>query len=303
MPRSHPPTLITIAQAMLQDELRELRGQRLLVAVSGGADSMALLSVLSRISTRQGLLLAAHGVDHGLRAEARLELDLAERFATELGIPFSRSDLSVQAGSNLQARARAARYAALRARAERIGAAWIATAHHADDRAETLLMRLLRGTSPAALAVIPARSGNLIRPLIRARKRDVLAHLVRHRIAFADDPSNRDLRFLRVRVRQELMPLLEELSPRIVEHLTTLADEIQAPEAGPHAASVGPFLEPEARQALTLLGAAQRGALRRMVEQRSHSARVRVRGGKDLLLDATTGKLVVAQPTRRDRGF
>ena len=107
-----------------------------------------------------------------------------------------------------------------------MGAARVATGHHADDRAETLLMRVLRGTGARGLAAMPPHDGDRVRPMIAARRRDVEAHVARHRIPFATDPSNRDPRFLRTRVRHELLPALERLSPRVVEHLCALADDI-----------------------------------------------------------------------------
>jgi tRNA(Ile)-lysidine synthase len=224
MPRTHPPTLITLARAALRDHALAPPGTRVLVAVSGGPDSMALLHVLSLLRGKHAFGLFAHGVDHGLREASASELDLAERFAQSLEIPFARTRVSLAPGGNLQARARAARWAALRAAASRLGADRIATGHHADDRAETLLMRLLRGTGPKGLAVLPPLDGDRIRPLFRARRADVEAHVSRHQIPHAIDPSNRDPRFLRTRVRQELLPALERLSPRAVEHLCSLAD-------------------------------------------------------------------------------
>ena len=185
---------------------------------------MALLHVLSLLRHKVGFGLFAHGVDHGLRPDASSELDLAEGFARSLSVPFGRSRVLVAPGGNLQARAREARWAVLRAAASQVGADRIATGHHADDRAETLLIRLLRGTGPGGLAVLPPRDGDRVRPLYRARRADVQAHVSRHHIPHVADPSNRDPRFLRTRVRHELLPLLERLSPRVVEHLCHLAD-------------------------------------------------------------------------------
>jgi len=237
---SHPPTLQTHARRMLAKELGLPKGTRILVATSGGPDSQALLDVLASLRKPLGLVIEAHGVDHGLRATASAELDLAEALAERLDLPFRRTSLRVPEGANLQARARTARYEALRAAAK---GALIATGHHADDRAETVLLRLLRGAGPRGLAVLPPRADDRIRPLLRARRTDVLAHLERHRIPFATDPSNRSPRFLRTRVRHELLPLLVALSPQIVAHLCALADQLV-----PVAKGDPPVLLPRATQ-------------------------------------------------------
>lgn len=226
VPSSHPPTLIKLVLASVRE--LELGGSRLLVAVSGGPDSMALLHVLARLRGRHGLSLFALGVDHGLRAAAASELDLVASLASELDVPFERAQVSVASGGNLQARARDARYAVLDARAAELGA-WLCTAHHADDRAETVLLRLLRGAGPEGLAALPLRVGRRVRPMLRASRADVVRHIQRHELSVATDPSNADPRFLRVRVRHELLPLLRELSPNIVNHLTALADQLQEP--------------------------------------------------------------------------
>lgn len=223
------PTLVTLVAHCMEKEVRLAKGTRVLVGVSGGPDSMALLHSLARLQPRLGILVTAHGVDHGLRKEAKYELDLAAALAESLEVPFSRTRLRVKKGSNLQARARAARYEALREAAE---GAWIATAHHADDRAETVLIRMLRGAGPAELAVLPARSNDLVRPMIRARRADVDAHVRRYGIATASDPSNHDPHFLRTRVRKDVLPLLSSLDPKIVEHLCALADRLGALEKG-----------------------------------------------------------------------
>ncbi|MCL2447971.1 MAG: tRNA lysidine(34) synthetase TilS [Polyangiaceae bacterium] len=226
MPRSHPPTLITLVRSAIRTYGLVPRGSTVLVAVSGGPDSMALLHVLSGLRARLAFGLFAHGVDHGLRPEAAAELDAAEAFARALDVPFARTKLRVSSGGNLQARARAERWGALYDAAGRTSADRIATGHHADDRAETVLLRLLRGTRLGGLAVLPPRQGDRIRPMVHARRSDIDAHVKRHRIPFCVDPSNADPRFLRARVRLELLPLLERLGPRIVEHMCTLADEI-----------------------------------------------------------------------------
>jgi len=291
VPRSHPPTLLTLASRALVEECRLEPGDHVLAAVSGGADSLAMLDVLARLSKKLDFHLTAHGVDHGLRADAARELDLAKSLAQRLGVRFERSVLAVAQGSNLQARARAARYQALEAAQREAGASLLATAHHADDRAETVLLRLLRGSGPKGLAVLPPRAGSRLRPLLRARKHDILAHLERHRIAYADDPSNHDRRHLRVRVREELLPLLTELSPGIVGHLNELADALTRGEE-PALSGIGVMAE---------LGRAQRTLLRRALERREPRARVRLKGGIEARFDEGTGALRLERSGRSIR--
>jgi tRNA(Ile)-lysidine synthase len=221
---SHPRTLLRTVEA----NLRPIgRGRALAVAVSGGPDSMALLHCLSILRERLDFRLLAISIDHGLRPEAPEEVDLVRRFAEELGVPFRSARLSLPSGSNIQARAREARYEALHCIAdEELGPeAFLATAHHAEDRAETVLLRLLRGTSVEGLGVLPPVAGRLLRPMVTAQKSEVLCHNERHRVPSVSDPSNQDPRFLRVRVRRELLPLLEELGPGIVQKLCSLAED------------------------------------------------------------------------------
>ncbi len=256
---------------------------------------MALLHVLSVLAKKQGFSLSAHGVDHGLRPEAGAELDRAEARCVELGVAFSRTVLQVESGGNLQARARDARRAALCAAALANRAELIATAHHADDRAETVLIRLLRGSGPRGLAVLPPKSGVWIRPLCRARKSDVLLHLERHSLTFAEDPSNANRRFLRTRVRFELLPLLEQLSPQIAAHLCALADALGSQVEPP-----GQTWFDERGVALSL-GRAQRKLVGRALAFGQRSARVSLTGGRELRLDPATLQplLTAARPRKR----
>jgi len=295
--RSHPPTLITQVTRTLREECGVGRGSHVLLALSGGGDSMALLHVLSLLAKKQSFTLSAHGVDHGLRLAASAELDRAQAQCTALGVTFSRTVLSLTDGGNLQARARDARRAALLDAAESQGAELIATAHHADDRAETVLLRLLRGSGPPGLAVLPPRSGLWIRPQCRARKADIVAHLSRHTLGFAEDPSNNERRFLRSQVRFELMPLLERLSPQIVSHLCALADALgQGMRSNADLAA----LTDEHGVAL-LLNRAQRQLVERARALGQRKARVSLPHGRELSLDSVTLQPVLAQARTRPR--
>lgn len=230
--RTHPPTLITLVKGTLSRECSLPRGARILLAVSGGTDSTALLHVLAGLQASLGFTLVAHGVDHGLRAEAKNELDRAGELAERLSVPWDVTRVSVLPGGNLQARARDVRYEALEAARKKEQCSWLATAHQADDRAETVMMRILRGTGPHGLGVLSPREAKRLRPMIRATRADVEAHIARHGLVFASDPSNRDPRFLRSRVRAELMPLMHALNPGVVAHLCALADAVRPPNAG-----------------------------------------------------------------------
>jgi tRNA(Ile)-lysidine synthase len=277
MPRgSHPPTLLTLVRRALSLECGLSRGSKVLLAVSGGGDSMALLDVLAKLRQKLGFELVAAGVDHGLREGAALELELARAHAARLGVGFLTLQAEVEAGSNLQARARDARYRILYAVQAEQEADLLATAHHANDRAETVLLRLLRGAGPRGLAVLPPRHGQLIRPMIRATKADVLLHLARHKVPFAEDPSNQQRRFLRVRVRKELLPLLVDLSPGIVEHLTALSDQLLASGVERPAWGVEPGL---------VLGRRQLALLERASKRGLSSTSLRVQGGRELSVE------------------
>lgn len=223
--RSHPPSLLHIVERTLREECSLAAGDCLLLAVSGGSDSTAMLHVMARLAPKFGIGLFAHGVDHGLRAEAGRELALAAKLAGELGVAFSSCQIALAHGGNLQARARYARYAALQQRASEVGARIIATAHHADDRAETVLLRLMRGSGLLGLGVLGPREPTRLRPMIRAHKADILAHLRRHDLPYASDPSNDNTRYLRVKVRKEILPILVAASPGVVQHLCALADQ------------------------------------------------------------------------------
>lgn len=176
------------------------------LAVSGGPDSLALL-LLAYAALPSGIAVAS--VDHGLRPEAAGEVALVEKIASERGIPFTALPVTVTAG-NLQARARAARYAALAAWAQASGAAAVATAHHADDQAETLFMRLNRGSGLAGLAGVRPVSQiddsevTLLRPLLGWRKSELAAVVADSGIVPVNDPTNSNKEFERVRVRARL---------------------------------------------------------------------------------------------------
>jgi tRNA(Ile)-lysidine synthase len=185
-------------------------GETVLVAVSGGADSVALLHVLVTLAGELSLRLHALHVDHGLRPDSGADGAFVTRLADRLGVPADVVGVAVPAGPSLEATARAARYAALEAHAARLGAARIALGHTTDDQAETVLMRMLTGAGVRGLAGIPPVRGPIIRPLLETRRVELVALLEAAGLPWIEDPSNQDPRFFRNRVRHELLPRLRD---------------------------------------------------------------------------------------------
>lgn len=211
-------------------------GDRILVAVSGGPDSLALLHILIVLRPQFPLELGVAHLHHGLRPEAEEEARFVERQAREWGLPVwvGRADVEQwrrEHGGSLEAAARRVRHEFLREVAQQWGARGIALGHTADDRVETLLLNLLRGSGLRGLGALPARSDTLLRPLIECWRWETRAYCQAEGLSPREDVSNWDLRFLRNRLRLEVLPFLERLSPSLKEHLRRLADIAEAEEA------------------------------------------------------------------------
>ena len=199
-------------------------GERVVVACSGGPDSSALVDALARLAPPRGLTLVVAHVDHGLRPGGAAEAEAVAGLAAGRSLPVERLAVSVPPGPNLQERARTARHAVLRELASRIGATAIALGHTADDQAETVLMRALRGATPRSLGAMAPRSGALARPLLRVWRAETAGYCRALGLTPLDDPSNADPRHLRTRVRQEVIPVLEAVFPGARRRLVALAD-------------------------------------------------------------------------------
>jgi len=221
----------TVAQALERSGVG--RDAMILLALSGGADSVALLHALIALRERFGYRLAAAHFNHHLRGD---ESDRDESFVRDLCAP-ARIDLAVGhaeqlGGSNLEERARELRYRFLHDRADQLGAGHIALAHHADDQAETVLMRLLRGAGVAGLAAMSeAGPGRLIRPLLSLGRGEIIGYLNAIGARFVTDSSNSNCSpaFLRNRLRAGLIPMLErDYAPRLGSRLVELAAEMRS---------------------------------------------------------------------------
>ncbi|MCP4682412.1 MAG: tRNA lysidine(34) synthetase TilS [Desulfobacterales bacterium] len=200
------------------------RNDHIVVAVSGGPDSVCLLSVLHELKDELGIELITAHLDHGLRPQEDAdETRFVESLANALELPFvtekADSGIKTQKGS-LEEKARDIRYQFLEDVKKRHSAQKIALGHTLNDQAETVLMRLLRGSGPSGLSGIPpCRDATIIRPLIQVSRADVLSYLESKGLKYVTDSSNLETRFLRNRIRSHLLPQLEEYQPRIIEVL------------------------------------------------------------------------------------
>lgn len=203
-------------------------GDRVLVAVSGGADSVALLAALAMLAEKLRIELCAAHLNHGLRgAEALRDQDCAQAVAAQLGVRCVVGEASQLLGAgNLEARARRVRYEFLARVAGEECCTRIATGHTMDDQAETVLMRLLRGTGGDGLAGIRPVAGRIVRPMLGCTRAQVVAFLRAHGLPHCEDSSNADHRFLRNRIRHEVLPLLQAINPRVVRSLASTATAV-----------------------------------------------------------------------------
>jgi tRNA(Ile)-lysidine synthase len=204
-------------------------GEKVLVALSGGADSVGLLLALKARATHWGIALLAWHLNHRLRGE---EAEADERFVRELcrsqEIPLTvkRADIRSHARTHrlsLEEAGRNLRYLLLEQTADDLGCQKIATGHNADDNAETIVMNLARGAGLAGLTGIPIRRGRVIRPFLEIERPAIERYLARLGISYRRDSSNKHLEFRRNLIRHKLMPLLKEVNPKVTAALGRLA--------------------------------------------------------------------------------
>ena len=213
-------------------------GDQVLVALSGGADSTALLLSFCacRNEGRIGGLFAAH-LNHGIRGEhANRDQRFCEALCLRLGIPFAAETIDVPAqakvnGQSVEQAAREVRYAFLERAREAFHADVIATAHHMDDQAETLLLHLIRGSGTGGLSGMQPRNGRIIRPMLDVSRAEILAYLGEREEPFCEDETNAENDAQRNRIRNEIMPQLRELNPNITTALSKTAKLVSEDEA------------------------------------------------------------------------
>lgn len=202
-------------------------GEQVVCAVSGGADSMALLWAMYLLREKLQIDLCAAHYNHGLRGrESDRDQEFVCNFCREYSIPFRSEAGSVVPGKKgLEAAAREARYSFLRKLPGKI-----ATAHTANDNAETVIMHLVRGTGLKGLGAISPVSGNLIRPMLTVTRKEVLNFLEEYHISYIEDSSNGSDDFLRNRIRHRVIPLLEQENPSLPENLSATALRLRQDE-------------------------------------------------------------------------
>lgn len=224
------PTLAGEVLSLCQTKALLIAGDRVILGVSGGPDSMAMLRILAQIAPQLGISLVVAHVDHGLRpSEAPGEEALVRDQARALGLDCEVTHLELRAyakaqGTSIEEAARDLRYAFFETMARAHAASKIAVAHTADDQAEEILIRLIRGSGRNGLSGMSLlRDGHIVRPLLTTSKARLLSYLRDKGIPFATDSSNRDRRYLRNQIRLDLLPALARFNPNIKQTLRQTA--------------------------------------------------------------------------------
>ncbi len=231
--------MIKQIEQSIEENALILPGQHVLIGVSGGADSVALLLMLKELTPKIGFKLTAAHLHHGIRGkDADSDLEFVHKLTRKLKIPFVSGKTNVPAlarrkGISLEMAAREARYTFFAKQAKKCGADLAVTAHNADDQAETILLKLCRGAGARGLAGISHETAlnglRITRPMLDVTRAEVIAFLKNRKQLWREDRSNKDLSFLRNRVRHEILPLLQKnLNPKLKSALTRTADVLQA---------------------------------------------------------------------------
>lgn len=216
--------------AYLEKQRLISKQERVMLAVSGGVDSMVMVSLFSQ----SGIAFAIAHCNFSLRGrDSDRDMELVKETAGRLEVPFFSVTFNTleycrEKGLSIQEAARELRYDWLAETARNNGYALIATAHHLDDSIETLLINLMRGTGVRGLAGIPIKNGNIIRPLLFATREEIEAFAHQEQIVFRTDLSNLQDKYLRNRIRHQLIPELKELDPDFQENMRTFLERMKA---------------------------------------------------------------------------
>jgi len=212
------------------------RGARLLVGVSGGPDSVSLLHILNLLKKRLDITLCVAHIDHGIRgSESARDARFVKKLSKSLGLKFFYEKLKpvkiAKSKLSTEEYLREKRYAFFKKKAAKLKIHTVATAHTMDDQAETVMMRIIKGASLKGIVGIHPvrRDGNIkfIRPFIETEKKDLVAYLKRGNFSFRIDRTNSEKRFLRNRIRSDVLPELAKINPRIKRSLSNLAESLR----------------------------------------------------------------------------
>lgn len=210
------------------------RGSKIIIAVSGGPDSVALLTLLVRLREKHGFTLHAAHVNYRLRGrDSERDEALVKKLCKNWSVPVSILRPKTRPKSNIEEHLRIVRYKFFERLRARLGFSTIVTAHTMNDLAETLLLNLIRGAGTRGLSPFQRPTPSLARPFVHFEKSDIERFLATESVPFHIDRSNRSKRFTRNRVRHELIPLLETFNPRIVETLARTAGRLDREEKTP----------------------------------------------------------------------
>ncbi len=207
-------------------------GDRVLLAVSGGPDSMVLLDIMQNLSKIMDFEIGVAHINHQIRPDSHKDLLFVENLCKKLNIPFYGRDIYIFGGrksqkKSLEQKAREERYNALKSIADEFGYNLIATGHTKSDQAETILMRILSGTNIKSLSgILAKRDGKIIRPLLALTRSEIMEYANRNKLIFVEDITNRDRKYLRNKIRLDLIPYIKkEFNPSIEEALSSLAED------------------------------------------------------------------------------
>jgi len=199
-------------------------GDSLVLAISGGPDSMALLDVIRKLYKELNIKIVVVYINHGLRQESKKDARIVTNYCEKYNFKCVVKDVAVKKslgtrGGGIEEKARELRYRALRQVANKVKAKYILTAHNSDDQVETIVFNFLRGSLYRGLGGMKEVSKNILRPLLSVPKSDLLKYVKKYKISFATDVTNADVQFTRNNIRHKLLPSLRKFNPNLDEVL------------------------------------------------------------------------------------
>ncbi|ACC99097.1 tRNA(Ile)-lysidine synthetase [Elusimicrobium minutum Pei191] len=213
------------------------RGDKVLVGVSGGADSVCLLHFLTQLAQKKRFRVYACHINHSLRENAKKDELFTKKLCEQLGVELfvitkDVKNIALKNKLSIEHAARKARYSAFESAAKKINAGYLALAHHLDDNVETFFLNILRGTKAKGLTGIPRvrplnKNTVIIRPLLNIRRQDVINYVKFNKLKFITDETNSDEKYTRNWVRNKLLPMVEKKQPQIREHILLISKDLE----------------------------------------------------------------------------